>query len=873
MRTVAVIGRFVRYGLSLILLATALPAGAWAAETGFLSRTFVDADGEHRYAVYVPKAYDGRTPWPVVLYLHGAGYSGTDGQRQLNSGLAAVIRTERDFPAIVVFPQSENDDLPLLRRWLARSPDGRRALQILNEVERDFAVDRSRCVLAGWSMGGYGAWSLAAAEPDRWSAVVAVSGGGQLDLAPHIAAPVWAIHGGADRAISVQQSRDLVNAAQQAGRRAVLTELPGIGHDAWRYAFLSTAVRDWMLAQQPGVPDSRRLEQETTAFAASGQADALDGEFRPALIIPRAISVRVGNDVLRTLACGAPAAIDPQMLRGPIDDVIFDFTAAGETFHVTQEQLTFDVTLDRVLVQTEASGVVRLRAGLHPLTITIGATHVRSPTRSADAGPIAIRMGVRYPLWVNLALRPRVADDRLRLRIEQADFQIPDSNWIVSEPETISVSGPDLTPELAKIALQGGLYSRRHQIEDCVRNFLPKLVDRLEERLQPAGVDRIVATVWPMPVFRPRLRLQPDDISVDGDGMSLALNLAAAALNSQQRPGQPTVTAPMGPRAGELARSRDLELGIAPGVLQALSGMIVDADAARIDVRDMPQPQFALLGDRSELTRVLPELARGAAGLQLRTELDLAAPFVVQRGAIATPIQFTSTDDAATPEGEPSTPALPGGNAGESLHADFEIPQLVVRVLARDDDAQADWRPYATFDVRLRQSAIVELACDGRHPCRAQLSWAGEPDIDVAGGYVHATASAAESVNHERLADLLKDGWRAWTNKDALVQGEVPDLTLGDARLRIQALNWRDSEMVARYGTPDTRITNSGTRLIDYAVRSPYSDWGSRRQLKPGQTDVYAVHSRLIVHRFPEPVENALDAPVGGELDLASPAQ
>ena len=146
MRTVADIGRFVRYSLSLIFLATALPAGAWAAETGFLSRTFVDADGEHRYAVYVPKAYDGRTPWPVVLYLHGAGYSGTDGQRQLNSGLAAVIRTEGDFPAIVVFPQSENDDLPLLRRWLARSPDGRRALQILNEVERDFAVDRSRAI-------------------------------------------------------------------------------------------------------------------------------------------------------------------------------------------------------------------------------------------------------------------------------------------------------------------------------------------------------------------------------------------------------------------------------------------------------------------------------------------------------------------------------------------------------------------------------------------------------------------------------------------------------------------------------------------------------------------------------------------------------
>jgi hypothetical protein len=367
--------------------------------------------------------------------------------------------------------------------------------------------------------------------------------------------------------------------------------------------------------------------------------------------------------------------------------------------------------------------------------------------------------------------------------------------------------------------------------------------------------------------------LQPDEVTVDGDGMSLVLNLAAAPFSTQQRPAQPTVTAPMGPRAGDLPHSRDLELGIAPGVLQALSGMIVDANAARIDVRDMPEPQFALLGDRAELCRVLPELSRSAPELQVRTELNLVTPFIVQRGDARQRVQFTSTDDPPTSTSEPAPAAQVAGASGDTLAAEFEIPRVIVSVLVRDNAAAADWRQYAAFDVRLRQAAVVGLACDGNHPCRAELAWAGEPVIDVSGGYVGAAPSADQAVDRQRLSQLVKDGWVAWTKKDTKKQGEIPDLTVGDARLRIESLTWRGTDMIARYGTPDTRITNSGTRLVDYAVRSPFSAWGPRRQLKPGQTDLYETASQLIVRRFPEPIESALTVSVGGELDLGSEAE
>jgi poly(3-hydroxybutyrate) depolymerase len=117
MRTVADIGRIL--GCCLLLLATSTwlrPAAA--GETGFVSRTYSDADGVHRYAVYIPAAYSSESRWPVVLYLHGAGFSGHDGQRHLTGGLASIIRAEGDYPAIVVFPQCE-DGFSLLTRWLA----------------------------------------------------------------------------------------------------------------------------------------------------------------------------------------------------------------------------------------------------------------------------------------------------------------------------------------------------------------------------------------------------------------------------------------------------------------------------------------------------------------------------------------------------------------------------------------------------------------------------------------------------------------------------------------------------------------------------------------------------------------------------------
>src|SRR5438552_2724571 len=99
-------------------------------KTGFLDKKFKNADGtESPYVVFVPKDYDGTKEFPIILFLHGAGETKSDkkgSKMPIEVGIGpAIKKREKDFPFIVVIPQSEK------RTWGAASDDGKRALAIL----------------------------------------------------------------------------------------------------------------------------------------------------------------------------------------------------------------------------------------------------------------------------------------------------------------------------------------------------------------------------------------------------------------------------------------------------------------------------------------------------------------------------------------------------------------------------------------------------------------------------------------------------------------------------------------------------------------------------------------------------------------------
>ena len=134
-------------------------------ERGFVNKVYKGKEGESKYVVFVPHGYAGDREYPLILFLHGAGERGEDGQLPVKQGLGNAITFkggEPKFPAFVVFPQCKAGG-----NWKAGGPDADRALDILAEVQKGYKTDPKRVYLTGLSMGGSGSWSLAAAHPDR----------------------------------------------------------------------------------------------------------------------------------------------------------------------------------------------------------------------------------------------------------------------------------------------------------------------------------------------------------------------------------------------------------------------------------------------------------------------------------------------------------------------------------------------------------------------------------------------------------------------------------------------------------------------------------------------------------------------------------
>jgi predicted peptidase len=126
-------------------------------------------------------------------------------------------------------------------------------MAILDAVSRDYAVDPDRVYLTGPSMGGEGVWSLAAAHPGRWAAIVPICGGGDPGVASRIKdIPCWCFHGDADRMIHPEQSRAMIRALQQAGGRPLYHEYPGVDHNCWDRTYATPELYQWMLDQRRG---------------------------------------------------------------------------------------------------------------------------------------------------------------------------------------------------------------------------------------------------------------------------------------------------------------------------------------------------------------------------------------------------------------------------------------------------------------------------------------------------------------------------------------------------------------------------------------------------------------------------------------------
>jgi predicted peptidase len=214
------------------------------------------SQAEMRYLLYLPEGYweDPDKLWPLIFFLHGAGDEDFDSTYVLSMGLPAVLHLgeqPEDFPFVVVSPQAfpgsawwTDDTLAILNA-------------LLGEVLEIYQVDPDRVYLTGLSMGGYGSWFLATAYPERFAAMVSVSGSGyRTNFIPEEETlcrlkniPVWAIHGALDQ-ISAPEASKLFTSALQVtcGGEVKWTLYEDVGHGgAYQRAYRDPDLYAWML--------------------------------------------------------------------------------------------------------------------------------------------------------------------------------------------------------------------------------------------------------------------------------------------------------------------------------------------------------------------------------------------------------------------------------------------------------------------------------------------------------------------------------------------------------------------------------------------------------------------------------------------------
>ncbi|MEK6238445.1 MAG: hypothetical protein N2C14_27320, partial [Planctomycetales bacterium] len=110
-----------------------------------------DAGDAMPYRLFVPKDYDAKKKYPVILFLHGYGENGDDNANQLKH--ADPLRFVADdvqakHPCLLVAPQNPKG------LWPGKS--SQQAMEILDSLAKKYSIDPARRYVTGLSSGGMG---------------------------------------------------------------------------------------------------------------------------------------------------------------------------------------------------------------------------------------------------------------------------------------------------------------------------------------------------------------------------------------------------------------------------------------------------------------------------------------------------------------------------------------------------------------------------------------------------------------------------------------------------------------------------------------------------------------------------------------------
>jgi predicted peptidase len=208
---------------------------------------------EMAYVLSLPVNY-GKTRelHPLLMFLHGAGETGTDlagvyvHGPLMNLQRNDMARFKASFPFIVLAPQCP----PRGQRW-DQVEMQKACVMLLAQVESQLQVDRDHVYVTGLSMGGKGTWFVSMMAPEAFAAIAPISAD-TVDESVRTKLqfmPTWMIAGGQDGGV-VDANKKMFDFMQKDPVEVVRTVIPTEGHGVWTMFYENAQFYEWLLSHK-----------------------------------------------------------------------------------------------------------------------------------------------------------------------------------------------------------------------------------------------------------------------------------------------------------------------------------------------------------------------------------------------------------------------------------------------------------------------------------------------------------------------------------------------------------------------------------------------------------------------------------------------
>lgn len=150
------------------------------------------------YALYVPEKYDPANPYPLIICLHGAGFTGDSYLERWQARLGEK--------SLLACPTMVNG------AWW--TPEGEAlVLSVIDAVQSKYRIDPNRIYLTGMSNGGIGAYLIGIFHADRFAAIAPMASGIPDEIFPFLqnlsTTGIYIVHGAKDEVMPVMLSRKI----------------------------------------------------------------------------------------------------------------------------------------------------------------------------------------------------------------------------------------------------------------------------------------------------------------------------------------------------------------------------------------------------------------------------------------------------------------------------------------------------------------------------------------------------------------------------------------------------------------------------------------------------------------------------------------